>query len=154
MTGSASQEPLSQLERLGMCLESELYDHHSRCIPYLLRLHLAASRDPLTPLPFTVADEIGEATDAILAEVEAAADKVAAASIRRRATAECLAARVTRLAAAANDAVAAAKISDMTLLRAHLDRVEALTSAVWALQLAISAEDLHAPGPPARPLWR
>jgi hypothetical protein len=145
---------VSREELLGMYLESDLYDHHSRCIPYLLRLHLTAAHDPLTPLPLTVADEIGEATEAILAEVEAAAAKVAAVSVRRRATAECLAARVTRLAAAANDAVAAAKISDMTLLRCHLDRFEALTSAMWALQLAISAEDLHAPGTQARPSAR
>jgi hypothetical protein len=145
---------VSHEELLGMYLESELYDHHSRCIPYLLRLHLTAAHDPLRPLPLTMADEIGEATEAILAEVEAAAAKVAAASIRQPATAECLAARVARLAAAADDAVAAAKISDMTLMRGHLDRFEALTSAMWALQLAISAEDLHAPGTPTRPSAR
>lgn len=134
-----------------MHLQSELYDHHSRCIPYLLRLHLVVSYDTLTPLSSAVADEISEATGAIVAEVEAAAAKVAAASIPRRAAAECLAARLTRLAATADQAVAAAKTSDVTVLRGHVDRFEALTSAMWALQLAISGGDLQAPGTSALP---
>jgi hypothetical protein len=42
--------------------------------------------------------------------------------------------RLSRLAAAAGDAVAAAGAGDFTQLRRHLHRFEVLTSAIWAVQ--------------------
>jgi len=45
-----------------------------------------------------------------------------------------LSVRLSRLAAAAGDAVAAAGAGDFTQLRRHLHRFEVLTSAIWAVQ--------------------
>ena len=45
-----------------------------------------------------------------------------------------LSVRLSRLAAAAGDAVAAAGAGDFTQLSRHLRRFEALTSAIWAVQ--------------------
>jgi hypothetical protein len=42
--------------------------------------------------------------------------------------------RLSRLTAAAGDAVAAAGAGDFSQLRRHLRRFEALTSAIWAVQ--------------------
>jgi hypothetical protein len=42
--------------------------------------------------------------------------------------------RLSRLAVAAGDAVAAAGAGDFTQLRRHLHRFETLTSAIWAVQ--------------------
>ena len=45
---------------------------------------------------------------------------------------------MSRLAAAANDAIAAAGEGDSGLLRRHLHRFEVLTSAIWTVQQAVS----------------
>jgi hypothetical protein len=45
-----------------------------------------------------------------------------------------LAVRLSRLAVAAGEAVAAAGAGDFVQLRRHLRRFEALTSAIWAVQ--------------------
>ena len=45
-----------------------------------------------------------------------------------------LSVRLSRLAAAAGDAIAAAWAGDFTQLRRHLRRFETLTSAIWAVQ--------------------
>jgi predicted transcriptional regulator len=42
--------------------------------------------------------------------------------------------RLSRLVAAADDAIAAAQAGDFTQLRRHLPRFETLTSAIWAVQ--------------------
>ena len=42
--------------------------------------------------------------------------------------------RLSRLAAAANDAITAAGAGDFTQLRTHLRRFDTLTSAIWAVQ--------------------
>jgi hypothetical protein len=111
-------------------------EHHARCILHFSRLQVAASLE--ADVPPSLADEVGEATAAIVAETEAAADAVAStAGLRRGATTGFLAARLARMAAAANDAVDAAKNSDATLLRRHLAHFEALTSAMWTVQLGI-----------------
>jgi hypothetical protein len=51
--------------------------------------------------------------------------------------------RLSRLAAAADDAIAAAWAGDFTQLRRHLPRFETLTSAIWAVH------DTTQPGPAA-----
>ena len=46
--------------------------------------------------------------------------------------------RLSRLTAAANDAIAAAGDGDSGQLRRYLHRFEVLTSAIWTVQLAVS----------------
>jgi hypothetical protein len=111
-------------------------EHHARCMLHFSRLHVAAWLEG--DMPPSLADEVGEATAAIVAETEAAAVTVSStAGLRRGAAAGFLAARLARMAAAANDAVDAAKNSDTTLLRRHLAHFEALTSAMWTVQFAM-----------------
>jgi hypothetical protein len=130
---------------------TQVREHHARCILHFSRLHVAAR--PEADVPPGLADEVGEATAAIVAETEAAAEAVTATTgLRRGATAGFLAARLARMAAAANDAVEAAKNSDATLLRRHLAHFEALTSAMWTVQLGILTTAERPLPAPSRPV--
>jgi hypothetical protein len=127
---------------------THIREHHARCKLHFSRLQVAAWLE--AGVPPSLADEVGEATAAIVAETEAAAETVSSiAGLRRGPTAGFLAARVARMTAAANDAVDAAKNSDATLLRRHLAHFEALTSAMWAVQLGmVTPVDQSLPVPP------
>jgi hypothetical protein len=111
-------------------------------------LRALAGHQPGEPLSSAVADEVGQETSVILAEAEAAAGTALAAftGSGRRAVAGFLAARLARLATAAREATDAAKESDAGMLHRTLCRFEALTSAMWAVQLGIPA-----PATPACP---
>ena len=114
-----------------------LEDHQARCLPHLLTLRMLARYTPEAPLPWLAAAEVTQATEAILAEVEAAVQAVTgsgAGSLGSPGTGMFLGVRLSRLAAAANDAIAAAGAGDFTQLRAHLRRFDTLTSAIWAVQ--------------------
>jgi hypothetical protein len=130
---------------------SEISDHHARCAPHLAQLHVLGRHQPGEPLPPGLADEVGEITSAILTEADAALRAAVAAvpGTRRPAVTGFLADRVARLAAAANDAVSAAKDGDAGALRRRLHRFEVLTSAVWTVQLAMPGE--AAPPQPKAP---
>jgi hypothetical protein len=108
-----------------------LEDHQARCLPHLLSLRMLARYTPDAPLPWLAVAEVTQATEAILAEVEAA---VWAATGGSPDPGIFLSVRLSRLAAAAGEAVAAAGAGDFTQLRGHLRRFEALTSAIWAVQ--------------------
>jgi hypothetical protein len=108
--------------------------HQTRCLPYLLTLRMVASDDAAAPSQWLAMAEVAQATDAILAEVEAAGREVRAATGGGSGPGIFLSVRLSRLAAAAGDAVAAAGAGDFTQLRRHLRRFEALTSAIWAVQ--------------------
>jgi hypothetical protein len=88
---------------------------------------------PEAPLPWLAVAEVTRATEAILAEVEAAVRAVTGGG---PGTGIFLDVRLSRLAAAADDAIAAAWAGDFTQLRRHLPRFETLTSAIWAVQEA------------------
>ena len=78
--------------------------------------------------------KVAEATDAILAEAEAAGRETRAVGGDGPDPGIFLAVRLSRLAVAAGEAVAAAGAGDFTQLRRHLRRFEALTSAIWTVQ--------------------
>jgi len=108
--------------------------HQARCLPHLLTLRMLASHDAEAPSPWLVMAEVAHATDVILAEVEAAGREVRAAMGGGPGPGILLSVRLSRLAVAADDAVAAAGAGDFTQLRRRLRRFEALTSAIWAVQ--------------------
>jgi hypothetical protein len=108
--------------------------HQARCLPHLLTLRLLARDDTEAPSQWRAMDRVAQATDAILAEVDAAGREVRAATGGGPAPGIFLSVRLSRLAAAAGEAVAAAGTGDFTQLRRHLRRFEALTPAIWAAQ--------------------
>ena len=108
--------------------------HQARCLPHLLTLRMLASDNAEAPSPWLVMAEVAHATDVILAEVEAAGREVRAAMGGGPGPGILLSVRLSRLAVAADDAVAAAGAGDFTQLRRYLRRFEALTLAIWAVQ--------------------
>ena len=112
-------------------------DHQARCLPHLLTLRMLTRYTPEAPLPWLTVAEVTQATQAILAEVEAAVRAVTGGgpgSTAGPGIGIFLGVRLSRLAAAANDAIAAAGAGDFTQLRTHLRRFDTLTSAIWAVQ--------------------
>jgi len=117
-------------------------DHQARCLPHLLSLRMLAQGE-VAPLPWLAADEIARATQAILAEAVAAGGEAAGREAADRAARGgpglgiFLAVRLSRLSAAADDALTAAWTGDFTQLRRHLARFDTLTSAIWTVQRAV-----------------
>ena len=137
-----------------MAVASEIRDHHAHCVPHLARLHVLGRHQAGEPAPAGLADDVGAETSAILAEAGAALRATVAAvpGTRRTAVAELLAGRLARLAAAADEAVSAAKDGEAAALRRCLHKFERLTSALWTVQLAMP--DAARPPRPARGLQR
>jgi hypothetical protein len=127
---------------------SDIRAHHVRCEPHLARLQMIARYDADQPLPPGLPERVAEATSAVLAEAHAAGrvSVTEVANGQRRAVAAFLDARLGRLAAAAGEAVGAANDGDLSALRRHLRRFEALTSALWTVQL-----ELYASAAPSSP---
>jgi hypothetical protein len=118
----------------------QIRDHQSRCHPYLLRLQVVARAEADAMVPRQLAAEVRDATNAILAEAEAAVRTALAATADRRrepATETFLRARLARLASAAEEAVNAARGGLAPGLRNRLRRFDELTSAIWAVQQAV-----------------
>ena len=115
----------------------QLEDYRARCLPHLLTLRMLARYTPEVPLPWLAVAEVTQATEAILAEVEAAVRAVTGGGPGDTVGPGIgifLGVRLSRLAAAAHDALAAAGAGDSTQLRTHLRRFDTLTSAIWAVQ--------------------
>jgi hypothetical protein len=132
-----------------MTIADRIGDHQARCLTYLLTLRMLARGDAETPLPWLVRAEVAAATGAILAEAEAAGREVGAVTGGGPGTGIFLGVRLSRLAVAADDAIAAAGAGDLTRLRRHLRRFEALTSAIWEVQDGARPRPRPAEGPPA-----
>jgi hypothetical protein len=117
-------------------------DHQARCQPHVLRLQMIARYNPGTALPWQAVVEVIQATEAILAEVEASG---ATREPRRGrpGAGTFLGVRLSRLAAAASDAIAAAGEGDSAQLRLHLHRFDVLTSAIWTVQQAVPGRPLR-----------
>lgn len=114
-----------------MTVADQTEDHQARCVPHLATLQMLARTEVDTPLPW-LADEVIRATEAILAEATAReAGTVAEAGLD---TGIFLRVRLSRLASAAGDAIAAARAGDFAQLRRHLARFDTLTSAIWEVQ--------------------
>ena len=95
---------------------------------------MMARDTPEAPLPWLAVAEVTRATKAILAEVETAVRAATGGGPGGPGPGIFLGARLSRLAAAADDAIAAAWAGDYTQLRRHLRRFDTLTSAIWAVQ--------------------
>jgi hypothetical protein len=117
-----------------MTVTDQTDGHQARCLLHLLTLRLLARDGAEAPSPWLVMAEVAQATDAILAEAETAGREVRAATGGGPGLGIFLSVRLSRLAAAAGDAVAAAGAGNFTQLRRDLRRFEALTSAIWAVQ--------------------
>jgi len=129
-----------------MDVTDQLEDHQARCLPHLLTLRMLVRDTPEPPPPWLAAADVTRATKAILAEVETAVRTVTGGglggpdgpgspdSLGGPGAGIFLSVRLSRLAAAADDAIAAAGAGDFTQLRCHLRRFDTLTSAIWAVQ--------------------
>jgi len=124
----------------------QMRDHRERCRPHLLTLRMLARGEGE---PALAAAQAAQATGAIIAEVEAAIQAALGAdggTHRHPADRAFPRVRLNRLAAAAEQVVAAARDEDTAGLRRHLRRFEALTSASWTAE--------HAVGDPVPPVRR
>jgi hypothetical protein len=135
-----------------MAAVSEIREHHAHCVPHLARLQVLGSYQAGEQVSPGLAADVSAVTSAILAEADAALRATVAAvpDTRRMAVAEFLAGRIAKLAAAAEQAVCAAKDGDAAALRRCLRRFESLTSAVWTVQLAMP-DRARLPQPAGRP---
>jgi hypothetical protein len=116
----------------------QIDDHKSRCRRQLTRLRILARGQDGVLLSGEVITEVRDATNAIIAEVEAMSRSALLAGGRQDPQAETFMwVRVTRLASAADRAIDAARGRDTLGFRAHLHQFDTLTSAIWAVQHAI-----------------
>jgi predicted lipid-binding transport protein (Tim44 family) len=122
-----------------MSVTEQIEDHQARCLTQLISLRMLAQTEPGALLPRRVVLEIARATGAVVAEAEAGGQAVlaAAADEPQRGDGTFLRVRLDRLAAAAEDAVAAARAGDSAELRRHLRRFDTLTAAIWTVQDAL-----------------
>jgi hypothetical protein len=127
-------------------LADEIQDHRTRCQPHLLRLRMLVRGEAGIPEPLQIVAEIAEATGAILAIAEAA-DNAARVNRASSMAGMFLRVRLNRLAAAAEDAITAARAEDYARMRHHLRRFEALTSAMWTVQDEVYRPRPQRPGP-------
>ncbi len=120
----------------------DVRDHQARCGPHLARLWMLAVDAADAPLADGIAGQVTNATSAVLAEVKAAerAALTPAAGDRTAGTRPLLAARLTRLEHAADDAVASARDGNSVTLRDQLRWFGTLTSAMWTVQLSVCDE--------------
>jgi hypothetical protein len=129
-----------------MSVADQTEDRQARCLAHLIKLRMLANGEAGTPPPRWVVVEVVRATEAIVAEAEAAGRAVLGAvetSARRTGAGTFLRVRLDRLAAAANDAITAARTGNSGDLRRHLYRFDALTAAIWTVHDAV-----YAPRPP------
>ena len=123
-----------------MSVANQTHDHQDNCLVPLISLRMLAQGDAGTPLPRWVVVEVAQATSAVLAEAEAAGRATLTAAGLRSDHPEAwtfLRVRLDRLAAAADDAVTAAREGDASAMCRHLRRFDALTSAIWTVQDAM-----------------
>jgi hypothetical protein len=157
----AGADPREPHDRLGLgppgsaaaTAADRMRGYYARCAAHLARLRLLARQDAGAPLPPGAAGDVGQAASVIVAEADAAghAAVAAVAESDRNSAAVFLATRQARLAAAADDVVAAAEDGSAAALSRHLRRFEALTSALWTVQLAICARAGRRPRPALLP---
>jgi len=123
-----------------MSVTEQIQDHQAHCLTHLISLRMLAQTEPGALLPRRIVIEIARATGAVVAEAEAAGQAVLTAGAHEphRADGTFLRVRLDRLAAAAEDAVAAARAGDFAGLRRHLRRFDTLTAAIWTVQGALS----------------
>jgi hypothetical protein len=123
-----------------MSIADQIRDHQARCIAPLISLRMLAQGEAGAVLPRRVVVEVAQATAMVLAEAEAAGraalTAVGVGGGHPRGGA-FLRVRLDRLAAAAEDAICAARAGDSGEMRRHLRRFDTLTSAIWTVQDAL-----------------
>ncbi len=121
-----------------MSVANQIKDHQARCLASLISLRMLAQGEAGLPLPRWVVVEVAQATSAVLAEAEAAGRAaLTAVGVNSDRPGTFLRVRLDRLAAAADDAIAAARAGDSGEMRRHLRRFDTLTSAIWTVQDAV-----------------
>jgi hypothetical protein len=133
-----------------MSVADQIYDHQARCLASLISLRMLAQGEAGAPLPRWAAVEVAQATATVLAEAEAAgrAALTAASASRDHPQDETfLRVRLDRLAAAADDAIRAARAGDSGEMRRYLRKFEALTSAIWMVQDSVYGSRRVSAGP-------
>jgi len=120
-----------------MPVADQIKDHQARCLASLISLRMLAQGEAGMPLPRWVVVEVAQATGTVLAEAEAAGHTVLAAAGDHPGAGTFLRVRLDRLAAAADDAIAAARAGDYGEMRRHLHRFDSLTAAIWTVQDAV-----------------
>ena len=123
-----------------MSVAGQIQEHRERCLVPLISLRILAQGEAGMPLPGWVVVEIARATGAVLAEAEAAgraALTAAGLGSGHQGDEIFLQVRLDRLAAAARDAITAARAGDHGEMARHLRRFDALTSAIWTVQDAV-----------------
>jgi len=123
-----------------MSVADQIQKHQERCLVPLISLRMLAQGEAGTPLPRWVVVEVARATGAVLAEAEAAGRAALTAAgfgSGHQGDETFLRVRLDRLAAAANDAITAARAGDPGEMYRHLRRFDALTSAIWTVQDAV-----------------
>ena len=123
-----------------MSVTDEIRDHQARCVAPLISLRLLAQGEAGVLLPRWVVVEVAQATGTVIAEAEAAGHTALAATgagHERPGDTTFVRVRLDRLAAAADDAINAARAGDYSEMRRHLRRFDALTSAIWTVQDAV-----------------
>ena len=121
-----------------MSIADQIQEYQSRCLAPLISLRMLAQGEAGMPLPRWVVVEVAQATGTVLAEAEAAGRAaLTAAGGDHPGNGAFLRVRLDRLAAAADDAITAARAGDFGEMRRHLRRFDALTSAIWTVQDAV-----------------
>ena len=123
-----------------MSVADQIKDHQARCLAPLTSLRMLAQGEAGLPLPRWVEAEVAQATGTVLTEAEAASrSALTAAGVGGDPPGDgtFLRVRLDRLAAAASDAITAARAGDSGEMRRHLRRFDALTSAIWTVQDAV-----------------
>ena len=124
-----------------MSVTDQIRDHQARCVAPLITLRMLAQGEMGLPLPRWVVVEVAQATGSVIAEAEAAGCEALSAVGAGRChpgNGTFLRVRLDRLAAAASDAIDSARAGDYGEMRQHLRRFEALTSAIWTVEDALS----------------
>lgn len=132
-------------------------DHESHCREQLRRLRMLAADAPQggTAGRWQIVAEIRDATRAIIAEAEAMSRAASRNEGSRARGAETFFwVRVARLMTSANEAERAARDGDVSGLRAHLHHFDALTSAIFTVEQAVSEGPQMTLGGPASLLTR
>jgi hypothetical protein len=120
-----------------MSITDQIQEHQARCLASLISLRMLAQGEAGAPLPRWVVVEVVQATAMVLAEAETAGRAALAARGDRPGDETFLRVRLDRLAAAADDAIAAARAGDSGEMRRNLHRFDALTSAIWTVEEAV-----------------
>jgi len=123
-----------------MTIASPIESHQERCRPHLLRLRMIARGEAVLALTRQTVADVIQATEAVLAEAEAAGDDARAAvgaGPHGFGAGTFLQVRLERLAVAAGSAIAAAQAEDSGQLRSQLRRFDVLTAAIWTVHQAV-----------------